>query len=238
MNISKSIQQSINLYLRNFGTLLWACLITGLISVLSVGILAGPLVGGVLILGLKLLRGEPGKLTEIFAHFDQLVPTLAATLVLWGVGLIFWIIGIIPVIGMVISFVATPVLGLLYFLVIGFIVDQKMRPLEAVKRSFDYFAAEPLQLWLYCLAMMILGGIGAIIFLVGVFLTMPLGMIGMIIDYQRLSTKETPLFEPGKQTLRIAGIALAVLLITGVICWALGIGRLSYPAFYFKPPVS
>ena len=234
MNVGKSIQQSIDVYLKNFGILISACLITGLVSVFSVRILAGPLVGGVLILGLKILRGEPGKLTEIFAHFDQLVPTLVATLILWGVGLIFWIIGIIPVIGMVISFVATPVLSLLYFLVIGFIVDQKMRPLEAVKRSCDYFAAEPLQLWLYSLAMMILGGIGAIIFLVGVFLTMPLGMMGMIIDYQRLSTKETPLFEPGKQTLRIAGTALAVLFITGVICWALGIERISYPAFLFQ----
>ncbi len=227
MNLGKSIQQSFDLYLKNFGLLLLASLIAGLISVISIGILAGPLAGGVLALGLKLLRGEKGELNEIFSHFNQFLPTLIATLLFIAASLVLWIIGIIPVIGWILNLAACPALGLLYLLAIGFIIDQKMQPLEAVKRSVDCFAAEPVPLWFYSLVMLILSGIGAIIFVIGVILTIPLGMAGMTVAYQQLSIKETPLFKPNKQTLQIAGISLAVLLVIGVVCLAFGFGRLS-----------
>lgn len=225
MELVKNIQQSFNLYRKNFGILLLACLIAGVISFISLGILAGPMIGGVLILGIKLNRGEKGELNEIFAHFDQFLPTLVVTLLLWGAGLVFNIIGIIPVIGWIINFTVSPALAIVYFLAVGFIVDQKMRPIDAIKRGIDYFAAEPVQLWLYSLVMMFLGGIGSIIFFVGVILTMPLAMVGMSIVYQQLSIKETPLFKLDKQMLRIAGISLAALLVIGVVCMAFGLGR-------------
>ncbi|MGE5604252.1 MAG: hypothetical protein ACM3YE_01000 [Bacteroidota bacterium] len=222
MELVKNIQQSFNLYLKNFGLLLLAGLITGAISFVSLGILAGPMIGGILVLGIKLNRGEKGELSEIFAHFDQFLPTLVATLLLWGAGLVFNIIGTIPVIGWIISLIITPALSILYFLTIGFIVDQKMQPLDAIKRSIDCFAAEPVQLWLYSMVMMILSGIGSIILIVGAILTMPLGMMGMAIVYQQLSVKETPLFKIEKQMLRIAGITLASLLVIGIICMIFG----------------
>lgn len=225
MNLGKCVQQSFDLYLKNFGALLLACLIAGVISAVSIGILAGPLVGGVLVLSLKLLRGEKGELNEIFSHFDQLLPTLITTLLFAVVSLIFWIIGIIPVIGWVINLVVSPALCILYFLSIGFIVDQNMQPLDALKRSVDCLAAEPIPLWLYSLVMSILGGIGAIILIIGVVLTIPLGMMGMAVAYQHLSEKETPLFKPEKQILRIVGITLAALLVIGVVCLAFGFGR-------------
>lgn len=227
MNLGKTIQESFGLYLKNFGILLLACLIAGIISVVSIGILAGPLFGGVLVLGLKLLRGEKGELNEIFSHFNQFLPTLIITLLFFAVGLVLWIIGIIPVIGWILNLAVSPALGLLYFLAIGFSVDQKMQPLEAVKRSVDCFAAEPVPLWFYSLIMSILSGIGAIILIVGVILTMPLGMVGMVIAYQNLSVKETPLFKPEKKVLRIAGITLAALLVIGVVCLVFGFGRFS-----------
>lgn len=100
MDIGNNIQKSFALYLKNFGVLFLACLIAGIIAAVTFGILAGPLVGGVLVLCLKLLRGEKGELNEIFAHFDQFVPTLIATLMLWAASLIVWVISMIPFIGM------------------------------------------------------------------------------------------------------------------------------------------
>lgn len=227
MEYVKNIQQSFNLYLKNFGLLLLASLISGAISFISLGILAGPVIGGVLILGIKLNRGEKGELNEVFSHFDQFLPTLIATLLLWGAVLVFNIIGVIPVIGRMINFVVSPALTIVYFLAIGFIVDQKMRPIDAIKRGIDYFAAEPIQLWLYSLVMLFIGSIGSIIFIVGVILTMPLAMLGMSIVYQQLSIKETPLLKLDKQLLRIAGISLAALLFIGVACMVFGVGRYS-----------
>jgi MFS family permease len=225
MEIGKNIQQSFNLYAKNFVTLLLACLITGIISAVTLGILAGPLIGGVIILGLKLLRGEEAKFNEVFGHFNQFIPTFPVTIMLWAASLAVWVIASIPFIGWIIQIIAGPILGLLYFLAIGFVIDQKMKPVEALQRSIGCFAADPLILWVYSLVMVILAGIGAILLMVGVFLTMPLGMAGLIIAYQQISMKEVPPFKPDKQIIRIAGIVTAVLFIIGITCLVFGFGR-------------
>lgn len=225
MELRKIIQQSFDLYLKNFGTLLLASLIVGAISFVSLGILAGPMISGLLVLGMKLNRGEKGELKEIFSHFHQFLPTLMVTLLLWGAFLVFHIIGTIPLIGWIIKLAVSPVLTIVYFLTIGFIADQKMRPIDALKRSVDCFAAEPVRLWIYSLAIMFLGGIGSIILIVGVILTMPLAILGMSLVYQQLSLKETPLIKLDKQMFRIAGISLAVLLVIGVVSMMFGMGR-------------
>ena len=157
MDIIKNIKQGFQIYLKNFGLLVLASAIAGVITLVSFGVLAGPIIGGLLLLGLKLIHGEKGELKEIFAHFDQFLPTLVATLILWAASLVFYIIGIIPLIGWITNLVVSPVLFMLYFLTNGFIVEQKMEPIQAIKRSIDCFAAEWLQLWLYSLVMLIIG---------------------------------------------------------------------------------
>lgn len=227
MNLVKNVQESFNLYVKNFVLLVLASLIAGVISVVTLGILAGPVIGGLLILGLKMIRGEKGDLNELFAHFDQFLPTLVATLLLWGASIVVYIIGNIPVIGWIANFVVNPVLFLLYFLTIGFIVEQNRPPLQAIQRSIACFAGEWAQLWLYSFAMLLIGGIGYFIFLIGAVLTIPFGMIGMTLAYQQLSGKEPVPFKLEKQILQKAGIGLAVLLVIGVICTLFGTGRSS-----------
>ncbi len=225
MEIGNSIQKSFDLYLKNFGVLLLACLIAGIIAAVTFGILSGPLAGGVFVLCLKLLRGEKGELNEIFAHFDQFVPTLIATLMIWAASLIVWVVGMLPFIGWIINLVVGPALGLLYFLTMGFVVDQKMKPWEALRRSIDCCATEPLLLWIYALICGILGGIGAIIFGIGIILTLPFGIVGFTLAYQQLSVKETPLFMPEKQVIQVTGITFAVLFLGGLVCLTFGFGR-------------
>ena len=229
MDIIKNIKQGFQIYLKNFGLLVLASAIAGVITLVSFGVLAGPIIGGLLLLGLKLIHGEKGELKEIFAHFDQFLPTLVATLILWAASLVFYIIGIIPLIGWITNLVVSPVLFMLYFLTNGFIVEQKMEPIQAIKRSIDCFAADWLQLWLYSLVMLIIGGIGSIIFGVGVVLTIPLGLIGMALVYQELAVKEPTPFKPEKQTLLKVGTTLALLLVIGVVFIMFGFGRKSSP---------
>ncbi|NLW55619.1 MAG: hypothetical protein GX050_03170 [Firmicutes bacterium] len=229
MNLINNIQESFNLYLKNFGLLVLASLIAGAITFVSLGILAGPMIGGLLVLGLKLIRGEKGELNELFAHFDQFLPTLVATLLLWGASIVFYIIGVIPVIGWITNLIVSPVLFLLYFLTIGFIVEQKRQPLQALQRGIACFATEWTQLWLYSLAMMVISGIGSLIFGIGVILTIPFGMIGMAFVYEQLSVKEPPPFKLEKQMRQKAGIALTALLVIGAVCMIFGFGRNSSP---------
>ena len=178
-----------------------------------------------MVLGIKLIRGEKGELTEIFAHFDQFLPTAVVTFLLWGASLVFYIIGNIPLIGWISKLLVSPVLFLLYFLTVGFIVEQKRQPLPALKHSIAFFVREWKQLWLYSLVMLLVSGIGSIILGVGVLLTIPLGLIGMTLIYQQLAGEEPPSFRPEKQILFKGGIALAALVVIGVVWMMLGIGK-------------
>ncbi|HEX3043411.1 MAG TPA: hypothetical protein VHY08_01545 [Bacillota bacterium] len=225
MELGNGIQKGFDLFFKNFGVLFLACLIMGIISAITIGILAGPLVGAVLVLCLKLLQGEKGELKELLAHFDQFMPTLKATFMYATAGALIWVICRIPFIGWIITLIVSPALGMLYFLTIGFIVDQKMKPMEALRRSVDCFAFQPLMSWLYSLIVMLLAGMGALLFLIPVFLTMPLGVMGMAIAYRQLSTCEVPPFKPGRPSLRIAGIILAALFLAGLACMILGYER-------------
>ncbi len=225
MDIGKNLQQSFHLYRQHFGTLLLACLIAGVLAVITFGILAGPLAGGLLALGLKLARGEKGEFKEIFAHFDQFIPALLVTLMLWTAALVIWVITAIPAVGWIVNLIAGPALGLLYWLTIGFVVDQKMKPLEALRRSIDCCAAEPLPLWLYALLTGILGGIGAVVLGIGVILTLPFGIVGLTLAYQQLATKEAVPFKPAKKMLQVAGIVVGVLLLAGLAFSVFGFGR-------------
>jgi hypothetical protein len=217
MDMGKNIQQSFDLYFKNFVTLLVAGLIAGLLSMVTLGILAGPLVGGLLVLGLKLLRGEKGEFNEIFAHFDQFLPTFLLTLLFLGVNLVLGIIGAIPLIGWAIKLVAGPLAVLAYFLSIGFMIDQKIKLKEAVRKSVDCIAADPVMMWIYSLVMMILGGIGMVIIVGAAF-----GVMGMAVAYRELAVKETPSFKPEKKALQIAGVTVAVLVVIGLACMAFG----------------
>ncbi|HEX7715149.1 MAG TPA: hypothetical protein VF531_14130, partial [Bacillota bacterium] len=80
MDIGKSLQTSLDLYLKHFGILFLATLIGAIITAVSFGILAGPVCGGLLLLGLNLLRGSTGEVREVFQHFDKFLPTLLVTL--------------------------------------------------------------------------------------------------------------------------------------------------------------
>jgi hypothetical protein len=227
MDIGKSFQQAFDLYTKNFVTLFLACLVAGLLSMVTIGILAGPLFGGVLVLCIKLMRGEKGEVSEVFAHFDKFLPAFLVTLMLWGITILLWIIAFVPIIGWILQLVVAPVMGLLFFVAIGYVVDQKMEPVASVRRSIDNYASEPLMLWVYAVLFGILASVGAILFGIGILLTLPFGVVGYAIAYQTLSAKEPLPFKPEKQKLQIAGIAVAVLLVIGMAVMIFGFGRTS-----------
>lgn len=217
MDIGKNIQESFGLYSRNFATLFLGSLVAGILSVVTLGILAGPLTGGMMMLCLKLSRGEKAGWNEIFAHFDQFYPTLLVTLLVCATSAVVWVIGSIPVIGWLIQIGAGPALGLLYMLTIGFIVDKKARPVEALRLSFSHFSADMPTLWVVALLLGVIGGIGAILLGIGALLTIPVALAGFAILYYTLSGKPAAPFKGDKKKLQIAGVVLIVLFLAGVV---------------------
>ncbi|MGE5551227.1 MAG: hypothetical protein ACM3ZC_11980 [Bacteroidota bacterium] len=240
----------------------------GAISGITLGILAGPLVGGLIVLVRKLMRGEKAEFNEVFAHFDKFVPALLVVLIV-GVayfvfGIITGIIGSIWIIGgliaLVLNLAVYPVLALLLVLSLCFVMDKGLEPVAAIKRAFGCLMTNPAMVWLYALIMGIVAGLGAIAILmvpigallavIGiaglglgfllfapfsiacVSLTAPMGVIGFTAAYEELSVKEPGTLKLGKQTLQIAGIVLAALLVVGLVA-RFAFHRYSYPTFGF-----
>lgn len=222
MDIGKNLQQSFDLYIKNFVTLFLACLVAGILSVITLGILAGPLFGGVLMLCFKLLANEKGEVGGIFNHFDKFLPAFLLTLMLWAASLAIWIISSIPFIGWILQIIAAPTIAFIYFMSLAYIMEKNMKPMEAIRLSIDKFASNPMIIWVYALILGILSGIGAILYVIGIVLTLPLGIIGYAVAYKNISILETAAFEPEKQKLRIAGIVLAVLILVGLAFMLVG----------------
>lgn len=197
MNLEKNLQKSIDLYLNNFGLVFLSTLMAAILSLISFGILTGPLFGGLLILNLKILRDKPAAFNEIFAHFDKFLPTLVICL---ASGICSLIAGKIPVIGSFISIILGPFILITTSFAIITIIEKGATPIAAVKAGITFFKTDPLIIWIYGLIASILSAIGAIIFGIGILLTLPFAMVCMSVAYQEYSDKRY--FEVGSDARR------------------------------------
>lgn len=195
MDISKSIQESFSLYCRNFGTMFLATLLVAVGCMISVGILAGPLVGGMLMLCLKRMRGENAGVGEIFSYFNKFVPTFIIVMALWLTMLIAAGLSAIPVIGYLLHLIIGPSAGIIFVLAVGLVVEQNFEPIAALKHATDCFMSNPLLIWFYSFITAFLSSSGAFLFCIPVVLTMPLGTTGMAVAYQELAGKKIIMLE-------------------------------------------
>lgn len=197
MDIGKNLGASFDLYTKNFGILFLAGLVVGLLSMVTLGILAGPLLGGFIVLCKKLLRGEKGEFNTVFAYVNQTGSLILLTVVM----LVFAIITRIPVLGWLIGLIAGPVFGIMVTVVAGLAVEQNKSVQEGLKFAWDKAKASFLQFWIYgfvfgligCIGAILgfvfglIGGIGPILCGIGALLTMPIAMIGMVLAYQSIT---------------------------------------------------
>lgn len=187
MDIEKKLQNSIDLYLNHFGILFLSCLTASIISAVSLGIFAGPLFGGMLMLALKIIRNRPAEFKEIFSHFDKFLPTLIISL---PASIILMTVPKIPVIGVFLSIVLSPVILILMTFAIMLIIDKCSSPLQALKEIIAFLKTDPLLIWIYALISLILSVIGAVAFGIGIFLTLPFSVVCMAVAYQEYFEEE------------------------------------------------
>lgn len=221
MDIGKSLQSSLDLYLKHFGILFLASLIGGIVATVSFGILAGPVCGGLLLLSLNLLKGSTGEVREIFQHFDKFLPTFMVTLIFILAILVVSVIERIPVLGLLFGLLIGPILGILYFLTLGLVMQEDLPPLTAIYHSLAWLYRKPLSIWLYSLLVSFLAGLGAFACFIPVILTMPFGTAGMAVAYYELSRQSagsdhTLADDSFQRMLRIVGIIVAILFVVGL----------------------
>lgn len=186
MNLEQNIQNSIELYLNNMGIIFLSGVIASILSLISLGILTGPLFGGLLILSLKILRGDPVDFMEIFAHFNKLLPTLLLCLI---AGISLMITKKIPVIGTLLFVLLSPFILVITAIALIIIIEKDYPLIPALREGVDFFKTDPMVIWIYGLITLILSISGAIIFGIGALLTIPFATSYMAVAYQEYSDK-------------------------------------------------
>ena len=181
------IEEGFNLYKDNFGTLVLASAIAVVLIKVTLFILAGPMIAGLVIITLQLLRKEEPKPNagRIFRGFDYFLNSF-----------LFWIIWKSAIIVGSSILVPFPFIGPLLSLFFGFagqaflmfgiflIVDKQMNfwpasmvSIQTVKTNFWLF-------FLLSAVANIIGGIGLIAFGIGIVFTLPIQACILAVAYR------------------------------------------------------
>ena len=189
VRFGKWIEEGFNLYKNNFGTLVLAAIIALVLSTVTVGLLAGPMIAGLVIMTLQLLRKvepRPGA-GRIFRGFDYFLNAFLF-IVVWGIAILIgsFILALFPVIGQLLS------LFFIYasqaFLMFGIylIVDKQMNFRPASRESIQTVRTNFWPLFGLSAIASIIGSIGAIAFVIGIVFTIPIQACILAVAYQQI----------------------------------------------------
>lgn len=178
-----------NLYKANFGTLVLASIFVVVISTITAGILAGPMLAGLALVTLQLLdRKEPQpEAGKVFKGFDYFLQSFLFVVV-WGIGILIGsaILGGIPVIGQLaaVAFVYAAQAILMFGMFL--IVDRQMEWLPASTESINIVKANFWPFFGLATVAGIIGSIGAIAFGIGVVFTIPIQGCILAVAYREV----------------------------------------------------
>jgi len=199
VKFGKWIEEGFNLYKNNFGTLVLASILALVLSTVSVGILAGPMIAGLVIVTLRLLRKahpqpDAGK---VFRGFDYFLNSLLF-IVIWGIAIFVgsFILALFPCIGQLLSlFLAYAAQAFLMF-GIFLIVDKQMNFWPA---SIESILTVKTNFWPFLglsTVASIIGSLGAIAFGIGIVLTIPIQVCILAVAYRDVFNEARRSSEP------------------------------------------
>lgn len=123
--------------------------------------------------------GRGGDFADLFTNVDPFVSFLLGSLLL----------GLIVAIGTVLLIVPGIYLGIRFSMFSFAVVDEGLGPVEALKRSWELTEGQALNLFLLGLVFAGLEIAGVIALCVGIFVAVPVVMMGSVFVYRRLQSK-------------------------------------------------
>lgn len=170
------------LFQANMGLLIVAGLLAIVLTIVTCGILSGPMTAGFFLIIERLLNNDPVKpqAGDIFKGFDLFLQSLLMFVIVIAAG---FVLALIPVVGQL----ASIVLGAFLMWGMMFVSYQKITAVEAVKKIFEYLKTGDftMPLVLGVLANL-LSSLGVVACFVGVLFTVPLSYCIMASCYQTL----------------------------------------------------
>lgn len=189
VDIAEALRRGFNLYKENITTLLIATFLAGIISVVTAGILAGPMLAGLAIVTLGLVdRVDPKpQVGDIFKGFNFFMQSLVYFILLVVAAFVGkFILGFIPFLGPLLSTLYSFALNTAVLFVIFYITDKKMDVVAAIQKSIDVVKTN---FWIF-LALAIVAGVvsalGVIACVIGIVVTAPMYISTIAIVYRDL----------------------------------------------------
>ncbi len=126
MDFNKIFKYAWDLFVKDIVALLVGGLLAGIIGLVTLGILAGPMYGGLVKMVIRRVREKrPAEIGDIFSAMDQFGVLFLTTLVL----------GILIILGFVLCIIPGILLSTIWMYVIVFIVDKRLSMGDAMSRS-------------------------------------------------------------------------------------------------------
>ncbi len=199
VHIGQWIEAGFNLYKNNFTTLVLAALIALVLSTVSIGILAGPMIAGLIIMTLQLLRKEVPKpeAGRVFSGFSFFLDSFLFT-VIWGIAIMIGslVLGWFPIIGQLLSLFFIYVAQAFLMFGLYLIVDRRMGFWPASQESIQTVKTNFWPFFGLAAIASIVGSIGALAFGIGIVLTFPIQICILAVAYQEVFGNARPSSTP------------------------------------------
>jgi len=183
------IEMGFNLYKENFGILVLASLIAVIVSAVTVGILAGPMAAGVVLIVFQLFeRNEPlPELGTLLRGFDFFLNSFLF-FVIWGIAIFVGslVLGLVPCIGQLASLFVVFVAHALLMFGLFLIVDRKMEFWPASVESFNMVKRNFWPFLGFSIVCNLIGSIGAVACGIGVVFTLPIQVCILTVAYREI----------------------------------------------------
>lgn len=153
-----------------------ASMTSSLLYNVIVNVVAGPLMAGMMMIGIKIARDEKTSPTEIFAHFDKLLPLVVASILMTILMMLGFILLVLPGIYLMVA----------YMLALPLIVDQNLGPWQALETSRKAITKHWFGFFGFLIVCLLLYIAGALPLLIGLIWVLPLLSIAFGVVYRNI----------------------------------------------------
>lgn len=186
------IHAGFTLYRDNFTVLFLANLIAVILSIVTLGILAGPLFAGVIIITLQCIDKKETKpeVGDLFKGFEYFLDSFLLVLIVAAVSSIAsFILVQIPVIGPILSWCASIAISTLVMFSLFLIVERKMNFMDASKTSINLVKTNFLPFVAFFIVASFLAHIGVLACIIGILVTSPVYICLIAVAYRNVLAK-------------------------------------------------
>lgn len=193
INITFYFKKAFEIYKSDFFKFIIAFIIVFIISVVSLGILAGPSIAGFFLMVLGRLRNKTQQVNieDIFKGFNYFKSTLIFVILTCAIYFVGWLI--VLILPLLLERIAHFLLFLLLLTISQFgiplIVDKKVTCFDAYTISFGVVKKNFPLIFAFTIMWYVLGMIGIVFYIIGLFITMPFGICLVAVAYDEIFTK-------------------------------------------------